>query len=152
MGLSVVISTYIVARKDAAGQEVKPVRPTYGLEWAARYSCPSSFTCDPSWNIRIVWRRWMGIEPTTHVRQVTGFEDQGSHQTSITSIEPVLSAKLPEIAHADRNTCRIKMLDKGQDVLSRRAKQVANVLNRKFSRISIAPLNSGDHLVEILGV
>ena len=27
----------------------------------------------------------MGIEPTTRVRQVTGFEDQGSHQTSFTS-------------------------------------------------------------------
>ena len=27
----------------------------------------------------------MGIEPTTRVGQVTGFEDQGSHQTSFTS-------------------------------------------------------------------
>ena len=31
------------------------------------------------------WRRWMGIEPTSRVRRLTGFEDQGSHQTPFTS-------------------------------------------------------------------
>ena len=36
---------------------------------------------DPATN----WRRWMGIEPTSRVRRLTGFEDQGSHQTPFTS-------------------------------------------------------------------
>ena len=28
----------------------------------------------------------MGIEPTSRVRRLTGFEDQGSHQTPFTSV------------------------------------------------------------------
>ena len=32
------------------------------------------------------WRKRMGIEPTTRYSRATGFEDQGSHQTSIASV------------------------------------------------------------------
>ncbi len=32
-----------------------------------------------------MWRRWMGIEPTARGHRATGFEDQGSHQTTFTS-------------------------------------------------------------------
>ena len=52
----------------------------------------------------------MGIEPTSRVQRLTGFEDQG---------------KPPDVARANRYARRIQMLHQGNNVLSSRSNKVS---------------------------
>ena len=64
----------------------------------------------------------MGIEPTTRVQRVTGFEDQGSHQAPFTSSirsSLTLLAQAPIVAVADSYPCSIEVLHQRYYVLAR---------------------------------
>lgn len=66
----------------------------------------------------------MGIEPTTRVQRVTGFEDQGSHQAPFTS-RLQFTLMSPQAAHITgpyRDPSCIEMLHQRHNVFSRRAK------------------------------
>jgi hypothetical protein len=73
----------------------------------------------------------MGIEPTARGRRAAGFEDQGSHQTSFTS----LWSDPPQVADAQRTTRCVEMFHQRYHVFSSRAENVARIRNGETSGI-----------------